>query len=90
MMLVMEQQNNLKEEIVSAVTAELRSFKQEIVQRMALGFMKQDLKIDKQFREQGVILEDIQDKVQLIVEGQDAIHQRIDRLHKRVTVLEER
>ena len=107
MMVVMEQQSNLKEEIVSAVVEHLSSFEERINKRMDDGFAKVDdrfakvdkkffsidgqfSKIDYQFRKQGVILEDIQGKVQLLAEGQDVIHQRIDTLEVRVTALEER
>lgn len=95
-MIAMEQKNNLKDEIVSAVVEHLVSFEERInekFEKIDEKFGKVDekfLSIDGQLRKQGVILEDVQGKVQLLVEGQDAIHERIDKLEVRVTALEER
>jgi hypothetical protein len=100
MIVAMEQEKNLKDGIVAAVVEQLLAFKGEIIQGVDTKLQSFKGEVDKQllsfkehvdtrFRHQGVILEDIQDNVKIIAEGQDFLHSKVDRLEDRVTVLEQ-
>jgi len=103
---VVEQLSIFKEDIIKAVDGRFRSFKDEIIGSVDERFRERDMRLDSldrrfdeqnafietRFRHQGVILEDIQDNVKALAEGQGILFSKIDRLERleeRVTILEQ-
>ena len=85
MMVAMEQEKGLKEEIIAAVRGEFLAFKIEVKNELK-GF---EAKNDIQFRGQGVLLEKMQGDIDTLVEGQEILAMRVDRLDGRMERVED-
>jgi hypothetical protein len=72
----MENNKNLKDEIVKAIKGEFNEHFKAIDRR----FNNMEAKMDDGFREQGVLMHVMQDDIETLIEGQEVLHQRIDRL----------
>jgi hypothetical protein len=103
MIVAMKQEKNLKDGIIAAVVEQLSIFKDEIIKSVDERFQARDIRLDSldkkfdeqtilietRFRHQGVILEDIQDNVKALAEGQVILFSKVDNLEECVTVLEQ-
>lgn len=98
MIIGMEDYKTLKDEIVEAMKAEFGGRFDAIDERfkvidtrfdaMDRRFDSMDERMDEGFRHQGVLIEAMQDDIDTLVEGQEVLHQRIDRVQSSVLRLE--
>ena len=102
MMISMEKDTTLKDQIVDALNGRFDSFEGKVMTVMdgQLRTFKVELKeeivgeirieMDKKFRAQGLLLEDMRDDIDTLVDGQEILHERIDRLQSTVSSIDEK
>jgi predicted RNase H-like nuclease (RuvC/YqgF family) len=90
MIMTMENNKNLKDEIVAAIDKRMNERFESFAVKMDQRFESFTADVDRRFDLQGVLLEDMNDKIELLAEGQDVLHGRIDRLQGDVSKIEAR
>jgi hypothetical protein len=101
MMINMEQETNVKDEIVGTLAFVFRSIKDDIIKEIDIRFgvarEEADVRfhaitegINERFQEQGILLEKMQDDIGTLVDGQEILHENVDRLDQRVVAVETR
>ena len=86
-MVSMENEKALKDEIVEAIDERLDArfevFEKKIERKFQAideRFNTLETKMDDGFRHQGVLIEKMQDDIDTLVDGQEMLHERIDRV----------
>jgi predicted nucleic acid-binding Zn-ribbon protein len=66
------------------------TLKDQIIEAMNKRFESLEKKMDDGFQNQGLLLESIQNDIETLVDGQDMLHARIDRVQNTVFNIDEK